>query len=293
MGRLAGGMVLPLPFHSPVSAFCHIVHVCYGCAALATAAWLAIRLGYTYIVYIVPEFAEQGCTATLYMHGWSHTWFNPRTPMLYSDEAGERDLQVAKRYAPVTTTREDASISENLKHELYEKFLRKKKKITTAKIGAPVHWNLVLEACMVAANAFWQTAFQRLLRHLMTCQEAGGCKLYMHPAANSVKCTFPSAETESDVVCVCGSCGSKCGIHQLVPLEVEAVQSWPTMALNAGPNSSPVPHGVKISRARSRVRVNLICGPSTDQCILTQVPLLWFLLWRRRTVLPHFKVQVM
>ena len=84
---------------------------------------------------------------------------------------------------------------------------------------------------MVAANALWQTIFQRLLQHLMTCQEAGGCKLYMHPAANSVKCTYPSAEPESDVVCVCGSCGSKRGIRQWVPLEVEAVQSWPTMAL--------------------------------------------------------------
>ena len=51
-------------------------------------------------------------------------------------EAGERDLRVAKRCAPVTSTRRDASISESLKHELYEKFLRKKKKIATAKIWA-------------------------------------------------------------------------------------------------------------------------------------------------------------
>ena len=79
--------------------------------------------------------------------------------MLYSDEAGERDLRVAKRYAPVTSTRHDASISESLKHELYEKFLRKKKKIPTAKIWAHVHRNLVLEACMVAANALWLTVF--------------------------------------------------------------------------------------------------------------------------------------
>ena len=86
---------------------------------------------------------------------------------------------------------------------------------------------------MVAANAPWQTVFQRLLRHLMTCQEAGGCKLYMHPATNSVKCFFPSAEPESDMVCVCQSCGSKRGIRQWVPLEVEAVQSWPTMSLKS------------------------------------------------------------
>ena len=55
----------------------------------------------------------------------------------------------------------------------------------------------------------------------------------MHPATNSVKCTFASAVPESDVVCVCGCCGSKRGIRQCVPLEVEAVQSWPTMALKS------------------------------------------------------------
>ena len=73
--------------------------------------------------------------------------------MLYSDVAGERDLRVAKRNVPLTSTKQDASISESLKHELYEQFLRTKKKIPTAKIWAPVHRNLVLEACMVAANA--------------------------------------------------------------------------------------------------------------------------------------------
>ena len=211
--RLAGGIVLPLPFHSLVLAFCHLVHLCYGCTTLATATWQAMGLVYTYIVHIIPDFAEEGCTATLYMHGWFHTWFNLRTPMLYSDEAGEGDFRVAKRYAPVTSTRLHARIKESLKHEMYEKFLHTKKKIPTAKNWAPVHRNLFLEACMVAANALWRTVFQRLLRHLMACQEAGGCPLYMHPATNSVKCTFPGADAETDVVCVCGSCGSKCGIR--------------------------------------------------------------------------------
>ena len=35
------------------------------------------------------------------------------------------------------------------------------------------------------------------------------------------------------MVCVCGSCGSKRCIRQWVPLEVEAAQSWPTMALKS------------------------------------------------------------
>ena len=56
--------------------------------------------------------------------------------MLYSGEVGERDLRVARRYAPVTSTRQDASISESLEHELYEKLLRKKKNIPTTKIRA-------------------------------------------------------------------------------------------------------------------------------------------------------------
>ena len=168
-------MVLPLPFHSLVVAFCHMVHLCYGCNNLATVTWQAMGMLCTYIVHIVPEFAEEGCNATLYMHGWSHTWFNPRTPMLYSDEAGERDLRVAKRYAPVLSTRQDASISESLKHELYQKFVQKKKKIPCAKIWAPVQRNVVLEACMVAANAVWHVVFQRLLEHLLHFQDGGGC----------------------------------------------------------------------------------------------------------------------
>ena len=42
-----------------------------------------------------------------------------------------------------------------LKHERYENFLGKKKKIPTAKIWLPIHRNLVFEACMVVANALW------------------------------------------------------------------------------------------------------------------------------------------
>ena len=53
----------------------------------------------------------------------------------------------------------------------------------------------------------------------------------MHRATNSVKCTFPSGIPQRDVVCVCGSCGSKRDIRQWVPLEVQAVHSRPTMGL--------------------------------------------------------------
>ena len=67
-------MVLPMPFHSLVLVFYHMVHLCCGCTALATAAWQAMGLVYMYVVHIIHEFAEEGCSATLYMHGWAHTW---------------------------------------------------------------------------------------------------------------------------------------------------------------------------------------------------------------------------
>ena len=73
--------------------------------------------------------------------------------------------------SPVTSTRQDASISESLKHELNQKFVQKKKKIPCAKIWAPVQRNVVLEACMVAANAVWHVVFQRLLEHLLHFQD--------------------------------------------------------------------------------------------------------------------------
>ena len=42
MSGLAGGKVLPLPFHSVGLAFCHIVHLCYGCTTLVIVAWQAM-----------------------------------------------------------------------------------------------------------------------------------------------------------------------------------------------------------------------------------------------------------
>ena len=213
--------------------------------------------------------------------------------MLYSAEGGERDLWVAKRYAPVTSTRQDASIIESLKHEVYEKFLRRKKKIPTAQIWAPVHRNLILEACMVATNALLQTIFQHMVRHLMTCQEAGSCKSHMHPATNSVKCTFPGANPETDVVCVCGSCGSKRGIPQWVPLEVEAVQSWLTMALRSRSKFKSFAARRKDLMGTGNGKGKSDVGPIHRPVGSNPSSVLVVRARRRRTLLPHFKVQVM
>ena len=86
---------------------------------------------------------------------------------------------------------------------------------------------------MVAANAVWHAVFQRLLEHLLHFQEGGGCSLYMHPNTRSVKCTFPGANPESDVVCVCGTCGSKRGVPPSASLDSEAVCKWPKLGLKS------------------------------------------------------------
>ena len=58
MGRLAGGMVLPVPFHSLILAYCSMVHLCHGCTELTTCSWRAMGLVCTYILHIIREFAE-------------------------------------------------------------------------------------------------------------------------------------------------------------------------------------------------------------------------------------------
>ena len=143
---------------------------------------------------------------------------------------------------PVTSTQQDASISETLKHELYQKFVRKKQKVPSAKIWPLVHGNVVLEAYMVAAIVLWHTIFARLLHHLIELQKVGGCTILMHTNTRSVKCTFVGAKEELDVFCVCGSCGTKRGMRRWVSAKLETIQGWLTLGLKIVPNLNHVLH---------------------------------------------------
>ena len=51
MGKLARGLVLPLPFDVLVLFFCHPVHVSYAVNHLPTATWQAMGLVCIYIVH--------------------------------------------------------------------------------------------------------------------------------------------------------------------------------------------------------------------------------------------------
>ena len=68
------------------------------------------------------EYAESGSAATLYLHGFTHTFSQAHRPIQYSDEAGERDVCLGKTFAMLTTNCPEDSIRETLTHELYTKF---------------------------------------------------------------------------------------------------------------------------------------------------------------------------
>ena len=144
---------------------------------------------------------------------------------------------MAKIFARVTSATQDANIGQSLQHELYGKFWPQKKKICAAKIWVPVHRNVVFKACMLVANATWQAVLLRLLHHWVSFKE--GCTLEMHPTTKSVKCTFLGAQPESDLVCVCGTCGWNRGVRPCVPLEVDTIRSWPTMGFKSQSTFNP------------------------------------------------------
>ena len=189
---------------------------------------VAVGLVCTHIVHIILELAKEGCTATLYRHGWSHTWFKPRNPMLFFDEARQRDLRFAKRYAHVTSRQRDISISETFKHERNQKVMRKKEIVPSTKIWAPVHGNVVLEACMVAPNVLWRTPLHICHPISFTCK-----KHYIAAHKNSLKCTFLGAKEEVDVLCVSGTCGTNGGLWRWVLAEFESIQGWPTLGFKS------------------------------------------------------------
>ena len=88
----------------------------------------ALGVTHTFLVHLIAEFSEQGCTNILYFHGFSHVWFSDRLPIQFGNEVGEADLRMAKRFAPVTTTEPTTSIEDGWRHAIYTKFCKAKTK---------------------------------------------------------------------------------------------------------------------------------------------------------------------
>ena len=120
-------MLLPLLFHSRLLSFCRIVLLLYAVyVPLSHSLWCALGVTHTFLVHLIAEFSEQGCTNTLYFHGFTHVWFGDRLPIHFGDEAGEADLRMAKRFPPVTCTEPTSSIEDGWRHALYTKVCKAK-----------------------------------------------------------------------------------------------------------------------------------------------------------------------
>ena len=194
--------------------------------------WCALGVTQTFLVHLIPEFGEQGCTNTLCFHGFSHMWFGDRLPIQFGDEAGEAYLHMAERFAPVTSTKPTASIEDGWRHELYTKFCKAKTKGRGVTFWRPVWGPIVFEQCVLGGNALWQKNFLRLVDTLVQVHD---CTLLMHSATQSVRLGYTgAAEDATHVYCICGQCGSmRSGPHEWVRFALSAVSSWPTLGVQS------------------------------------------------------------
>ena len=230
---VATEMVLPLPFHSCLLSFCHVVHLLYAVdLQVSNSLWRAVGATHTFLVHVIAEFTECGSTNTLYFHGLSHVWFGDRLPIQFGDEAREADLCMAKRFAPVTSTDAAASIEDSWKHEMYNRFFKGKRRCMVVAFWQPVRRPIVFEKCVIGCIETRRRIFLRLLNVLVQVPE---CTLLMHSATCSVRVGYNGATQDaSDVYCICGSCGSiRSGPRQWVPLDVSRVTAWPTLGLQS------------------------------------------------------------
>ena len=121
VGTVVLEMHLPLPFHFAALALCHVAVLLYACdLQLPTVQWRAAGGTYSFLATLVVELAQGGSTCTLYCHTLLHTWGLSGLSIHTSDEAGESNLRLSKRFARVTSTVPDDSIRKCLTHELYQ-----------------------------------------------------------------------------------------------------------------------------------------------------------------------------
>ena len=143
---IASRMLLPFPLHSCIMSFSHTILLLYAFdLSISHSLWRALAAAHTLLVHLITEFAEQGCTKTLYFHGFSHVWFGDCIPIHFGDEAREADLRLAKTFAPLTSTEPTTSIEDGWKHELYTNFRKAKTKGTGAWFWLPIWQPIIVE----------------------------------------------------------------------------------------------------------------------------------------------------
>ena len=156
--------------------------------------WRALGATHTFVVHLIAQFAEQGCTNALYFHVSSHVWLGDRPPVQFGDETGEEDLRIAKRFAPVTSTEPSTSNKDGWKHELYTKFCKAETKGRGSLFWRPIWRPIIFEQCVIGGNAVWQKNFLRLVDTLVQAPE---CCLLIHRATQSLRLGYIGAAQDA------------------------------------------------------------------------------------------------
>ena len=202
-------MHLPLPFHFAALALCHVAVLLYACdLQLRAVQWRAAGATYSFLALLVMEFAEGRSTCTLYCHSLLHTWGLSRLSVHTSDEAGESNLRLSKRFARVTSTVLDDSIRECLTHELYMKLVHTSATRRQGRLWRPERGPIILEPCIFGAGTAWREGMVHVLTLWMAIPEA---TLYMDEGTHSLKLGMPSVKAHGDMCCVCGQCAQALG----------------------------------------------------------------------------------
>ena len=182
--RLAQDVAHPLPYHVLFLSICHIVVLIYsGTLQIPTTQWRIWGLLHVFLMHLILEYSEEGSTQALYCHGMEHVYQLPRLPMGCTDEAGERDVRLGKRFAHLTSTVADKSIEETLGHEMYVKFLGRRARRSEVHLWHPERRGVVLEQCGVSASPMWRAVFERLLAKIL---DNNTFRCYMHMSTQSV-----------------------------------------------------------------------------------------------------------
>ena len=162
--QVAQDVALPLPYHVLLLLICHLVVLIYSSTLqMATKEWRIWGMLHVFLMHLVLEYNEEGSTQTLYCHGLEHVFQFPRLPIGCTDEAGERDLRLGKRFASLTSTVANKSIEETLGHEMYVKFLGRRARRSEVHLWQPERHGVVLEQCVVSAFPMWRAVFERFL----------------------------------------------------------------------------------------------------------------------------------
>ena len=196
MCRLAQDMVLPVPLHQFCLSFCRVAVLLYACdLELSHTIWRALGSLHTFLLILIIEFCEEGSSASLYYHGLTHCWELAWLPISVSDESGEADIRMSTRFSRITTTDSEDSIRDCLGHELYMKFVSKRKSRNTTHLWRPPWRPIVMECCVVSASVVWRANF---LVVISRCQDVHGLLVLMDTSTESVRVRLQSASDPPD-----------------------------------------------------------------------------------------------